>query len=268
MDAFTLNPIGYVENNISNRKEMSSPGIKSIIKINETYIDGLKYLEENSHIIVLCYLNEANRSVLRVFPKKYGIESNTEKGVFATRSPDRPNPVAISVTRLLEINENKLIVEPLDMINGTPVIDIKPYSVGSDCIFNTLGINNRREYHVLPEDKLYEFLVRGFNNYIFNIDSSLDLGIYSIIKLIYTLKIFPDRDSIESIETNYTTNALDCLYYYFKFTPGEERIIITKKDTLKRKYLKVILKSNETWKLTYNNSLDNFVSDLLEIKKL
>lgn len=267
MEHFTLNPIGYVENNISNRKDIKSPGIKSSIYIYEEYIEGLKHLDENSHIIILCYFDKSNRSTLKVFPQKYGIKSTIEKGVFATRSPDRPNPIAISVSRLLEISHNKIIVDPLDVINSTPVIDIKPYSVDSDAIFNIEGPNKHREYHTLPEDKLYDFLSRGLNNYIFSKDHTFNLGINSIIKLIQTIKLFPDRNIIKSVETNYTGNALDCLYYHMKFTPGEEKFIINNNLNKNKNYLKINLKSDETWVLTYNNSETHNIN-ILEIKKL
>jgi len=93
------------------------------IEIYPEFKDGLRDLEGFSHIIVIFYFHKAKYSGLIVKPY---LDDNY-KGVFATRFPNRPNLVGSSVVQLLEINGNILNIKGLDMIEGSPVIDIKPY---------------------------------------------------------------------------------------------------------------------------------------------
>lgn len=124
---FDLKPIGFVRNRANSRSDIKIPVEESTIEINQEYSSALDSIEENSHIIVCCFLHQAKRDVLKVYPRKSNTHFLSEKGVFATRSPDRPNPISISVVKLLKRQENILTVENLDIINNTPVIDIKPY---------------------------------------------------------------------------------------------------------------------------------------------
>lgn len=87
-------------------------------------------LEKKSHLIVLSWFDRANRTLLRATPPQEGVEH----GVFATRSPNRPNPVAFSVVDLLGRQGNVLRVRGLDVLDGTPVVDIKPYASDLDCM--------------------------------------------------------------------------------------------------------------------------------------
>lgn len=89
-------------------------------------------LDQCTHIIALYWLDRANRKALRAIPPHDG----RVHGVFATRSPDRPNPIAFSVAELISVEGRKLRVRGLDALNGTPLIDIKPYSSEIDCVPN------------------------------------------------------------------------------------------------------------------------------------
>ena len=127
MSDYVLKPVGRVRNAINNRSEMTMCGVNSIIEMLPEYLSALDNLEENSHLIICCFFHCAKRDVLRVCPRKFNPLSMSEKGVFATRSPDRPNPISFTVVKLVgRIEVDKLEVEGLDLINGTPVIDIKP----------------------------------------------------------------------------------------------------------------------------------------------
>jgi len=100
--------------------EASAPGTAQIFP---AFADGLKDLEGFSHIILLYHLHQVQRADLRVVPF---LDSET-RGVFATRAPTRPNPIGLSVVKLNGIQENLLTVEGLDILDGTPLLDIKPY---------------------------------------------------------------------------------------------------------------------------------------------
>ena len=134
---FIIKPIGavrtlYSDDDIRNSIE----GVPGYIEIFPEYEEGLEGLEEFSHIIVIAYLHkvsERQRDVLKVRPRRLvrlGIDISDvpEIGVFASDSPHRPNPIALSILELLERRKNILYVNKLDLFNGTPVIDIKPYT--------------------------------------------------------------------------------------------------------------------------------------------
>jgi len=134
VDEILLKPIGKVKSSITESKEMPRGGKAAVIEIFEPYTAALLKLEENSHIWVLSWFHKADRDMLVGSPLNRNPEK-PEYGAFAMRSPSRPNPVAITLTRLLEIDNNRLYVERIDAIDGTPVIDIKPY-FENDIIFS------------------------------------------------------------------------------------------------------------------------------------
>lgn len=267
MQEINLTPVGYVKNLIENKDDMLAPGIKSTLVIYDNYKPALQCLSENSHVIVCCYFHQANKETLKVFPKKFKVVSPIEKGIFATRSPDRPNPITITVTRLLEVTDNEVMVECLDAINGTPVLDIKPYSIGSDCVFNTQSINKKIDFSRVDNEQLYEYLKFGVLNYIYNADDTLELTLRSLIKIIRSINKIPDRDIVDYIETNYSKSALDCLYYYTKFTPGEGKIIVNHSKS-QNSYLKIRFKSDDIWEITNSSTLDSVNTDSIGINKL
>jgi tRNA-Thr(GGU) m(6)t(6)A37 methyltransferase TsaA len=93
------------------------------VEVFPEFVPGLADLEGFSHVILLCHLHRSEGYRLRVIPFL-----DTElRGVFATRAPGRPNPIGLSVVKLLGIEENRLHVEDVDLLEGTPVLDIKPY---------------------------------------------------------------------------------------------------------------------------------------------
>jgi tRNA-Thr(GGU) m(6)t(6)A37 methyltransferase TsaA len=110
-------------------------GELSTIQLKPDYASGLLDIEEYSHLIILYWFherdNEGHRSTLYVTPRRHGV--SVLKGVFACRSPSRPNPVGLTVVELLGVKDNILRVRGLDALPGSPVIDIKPYSPHSDC---------------------------------------------------------------------------------------------------------------------------------------
>ncbi len=127
----TLKPIGIVKSEIKQPVRRKAGDIVSEIIIDKSFTESLDNLEEFSHIIVLYWIHKSRRPA----PKKVrpmGNPAHDLMGVFATRSPDRPNPVGKTTVRLLERRGNILKVQGLDAIDGSPVIDIKPYIPGYD----------------------------------------------------------------------------------------------------------------------------------------
>jgi len=101
----------------------AAKGIKGRITIFPEYVEGLSDLNGFSHIILLYYFHLSKKYQLKVIPYM----DDQLRGVFATRAPARPNAIGLSVVRLINIESNTLIVENVDMVDGTPLLDIKPY---------------------------------------------------------------------------------------------------------------------------------------------
>ena len=98
-------------------------GIKGTIEIKDQYIDGLKDLKDFSHIHIIYLLHKVEGYMLEVKPF---MDDNTH-GVFATRSPKRPNRIGMSVVKVIDVKDNKVCVENIDVLDETPLLDIKPY---------------------------------------------------------------------------------------------------------------------------------------------
>ncbi|MCP8323786.1 MAG: tRNA (N6-threonylcarbamoyladenosine(37)-N6)-methyltransferase TrmO [Candidatus Methylarchaceae archaeon HK02M2] len=97
--------------------------IEGTIEIFPEYTEGLKDIEGFSHIILIYHLHLSKDFSLKVKPH---MDDNL-RGVFATRSPSRPNPIGISIVRLNKVDRNILYIRNIDIVNGTPLLDIKPY---------------------------------------------------------------------------------------------------------------------------------------------
>jgi tRNA-Thr(GGU) m(6)t(6)A37 methyltransferase TsaA len=101
----------------------------SEIVIEEEYRPALWQIEGRKHLWILCWFDRADRTILRAVPPG----TLAEKGVFAIRSPDRPNPVSLCMVDLIGVKDGVLKVRGLDAFDGTPVIDIKVYLAEIDC---------------------------------------------------------------------------------------------------------------------------------------
>jgi tRNA-Thr(GGU) m(6)t(6)A37 methyltransferase TsaA len=100
------------------------------IELDPRWREGLRGLETCSHVIVLYWMDKAPRNLAAQLPRHY----NEPRGTFSLRSPARPNPVALSVVRLTGIEGTKLSVVGLDCLDGTPLIDLKPYFASTDSV--------------------------------------------------------------------------------------------------------------------------------------
>lgn len=131
MGKIEMEAIGYIESPFKSTADIPPQSIyaqdkTARIKIKEKYRAGLDGLELFSHIIVLFHFHESNGYSLRTTTRW----SNKERGVFASRSPHRPNHIGFSVVELLRIEDNIIEIKGVDMLDNTPVLDIKPYSPG------------------------------------------------------------------------------------------------------------------------------------------
>ena len=130
---YLLHPIGFVRSRIILRKDapkQASEGAPDAwLDLDPAIAEGLEDIAVGQEVILLTWLHQGRRNILKVHPR--GNPQNPLKSVFATRSPDRPNPIGIHRVRVLEIADSvHLRVGPLEVIDGTPVLDIKPVLPG------------------------------------------------------------------------------------------------------------------------------------------
>ena len=130
-----INPIGIIHSPHYNIEDMpiqpkGASEVEGYALVNEKYIDGLQDLEGFSHIYLLYSFHKATRTELLVKP----FMDKQTRGVFATRSPLRPNHIGISIVKLKRVEWNKVIVEGIDILDGTPLLDIKPYIEKFDAV--------------------------------------------------------------------------------------------------------------------------------------
>jgi tRNA-Thr(GGU) m(6)t(6)A37 methyltransferase TsaA len=126
--SYTIEPIGVIRSELTHLEDAPMLGDEGApdawLELSPQSAPGLMGIEAGDELIVLTWLHLAQRDVLQVHPR--GDLSRPLTGVFATRSPDRPNPVGLHRVSVLEIGEHKLRVGPLEAIDGTPIVDIKP----------------------------------------------------------------------------------------------------------------------------------------------
>src|SRR6516162_4251649 len=127
-ERFDLRPIGVIRSTLKKQSEAPKQGSEGApeawIEIEPWAVAGLHTLKAGDKIWVITWLHQGNREVLQVHPRSDPKRALT--GVFATRSPDRPNPLGLHPVRVLEIARNRLRDERIEAIDGTPVVDMKP----------------------------------------------------------------------------------------------------------------------------------------------
>jgi len=125
---YHFKPVGTVNNEIKQPGRCNFDDTVSTIVLAPKYARALDGIEEFSHVVVICWLHKIGKSkrlALKTHPRRD--ISLPLTGIFATRSPARPNPIGVSTVKLLGVAANVITVMGLDAIDGTPVLDIKPY---------------------------------------------------------------------------------------------------------------------------------------------
>ncbi|HOD75119.1 MAG TPA: tRNA (N6-threonylcarbamoyladenosine(37)-N6)-methyltransferase TrmO [Syntrophorhabdaceae bacterium] len=129
---FEIRRIGLVRSRLSSREEAPHQGSEGApdawIDVDPAFAEGLQGIAVGGDIIVVTWFHQARRDLLKVHPR--GDRKRPTTGVFCTRSPDRPNPLGLHRVKVLEITGNRIKVAPLEAIDGTPVVDIKPVLPG------------------------------------------------------------------------------------------------------------------------------------------
>ena len=130
----TLKPLGKAKNSVT---KPTLPGWKDIVSeivIDKRYTKGLDRIEDYSHVIIVYWMDKEKECHLKHHPQ--GREDIQYIGIFACRCPQRPNRIAFSTVKLLSRKANILKVTGLDIVDGTPILDIKPYTLQYDQVTN------------------------------------------------------------------------------------------------------------------------------------
>lgn len=133
-DNVVIRPVGRIIAAEEEPEKMPPGGLESTIEIFAPFVDALLGIEKNSHLWILGWFHKASRRVLQTVPGRVNTDL-PPYGVFALRSPTRPNPISLSLVELQMVEGRFLRVKGLDAVNGTPVLDIKPY-FENDSIFS------------------------------------------------------------------------------------------------------------------------------------
>jgi tRNA (adenine37-N6)-methyltransferase len=140
MDNLLLEPIGVIHTPFIEPAGMpiqpaGAVGVKGTVEVFPEFSDGLKDIEGFSHIILIFHFNRSKGFKLQVSP----FLEDEVHGVFAVRAPKRPNPIGISIVKLIKREDNILYIDNPDMIDGTPLLDIKPYIPDFDAYPNAVA---------------------------------------------------------------------------------------------------------------------------------
>ncbi|MCP3898231.1 MAG: tRNA (N6-threonylcarbamoyladenosine(37)-N6)-methyltransferase TrmO [Desulfobacteraceae bacterium] len=135
-----MNPIGIIHSPHKSIEDMpiqpkGASALEGHVIVDEKYIDGLQDLDGFSHIYLLYSFHEAIRTEMSVVP----FMDKQTRGVFATRSPLRPNHIGISIVNLTRVEDNKVFVKGIDILDGTPLLDIKPYIEKFDAVQDSVS---------------------------------------------------------------------------------------------------------------------------------
>ena len=125
MKKITLSPIGVVKNKVKKPRFGSFKGEVAEIVLDKKFTDALTGIEDYSHVMIVYWMDKVKDKVITHRPQ--GNPEVPVVGIFSCRCPQRPNPIAVTTVKLLSRKDNKLRVGGLDIVDGTPIIDIKPY---------------------------------------------------------------------------------------------------------------------------------------------
>ena len=123
-----LEPIGYVKRK-TKEENVRDRSLTVQVVINPRYLEALDGVEDYSHLFIIFYMHKIPKKqepILKVHPR--GRADIPLQGIFATHTPQRPNPMGVTIVQLIERKENILVVKGLDAYDNTPVLDIKPYN--------------------------------------------------------------------------------------------------------------------------------------------
>ena len=129
MDDLTLTPIGVVHNNVTDAVDAQWGQVSTEIHINQELAAGLRGLEDWSHMIVVFYMHNAEFDMDKHLVRRpRDLDEMPELGIFAQRARHRPNKIGLTAVKIMSVEGNIVRVRGLDAMDGTPILDLKPYA--------------------------------------------------------------------------------------------------------------------------------------------
>ncbi len=222
-----ITPIGVVHSDITQSHDMPLQGVPAVIEIYSEFLEGLRGIEEDTHINVICWFDRAVRKPLVVTPRKIRKINPKlgKRGVFSMRSPVRPNPLSLSATRLLKVEKPLLYVEALDLIDASPVIDIKPYSAGWDVIFWARDAHSRLVAQGAVPQEAFAAMTRE----AYNFHGERCAATAAAARIVYDAasELESDlRDLTLELPRNVDLHLVDSLMGITRATPGNGRLFM------------------------------------------
>lgn len=124
----TLEVIGYVESPVKDQTDEGWGELEARVVLQPEYREGLQGIEQFSHALIVTFLHQALfEPAKHLVRRPRGIDSMPKVGIFAQRAKDRPNPLGVTAVSIVGVEPGVLVVRGLDAIDGTPVVDVKPY---------------------------------------------------------------------------------------------------------------------------------------------
>lgn len=159
-----LRPVGRIISPVSNERDMPLQGVEAEALILPEYAEALGGIDRHSHVHLLVWLHHASRDRLKTVSGRVKVD-RPARGVFSLRSPVRPNPIGLVTTRLLAREGSLLRLENVDVVDGTPILDIKPYSTGWDCVFSARNNSTYFTYSNLSKQEALADMLRQAANF-------------------------------------------------------------------------------------------------------
>ena len=227
-NTLALVAIGVVRSPCRERQAMPGEGIVARIEVYPEYAGGLAGIELTSHLVVLGWLHEAHVP-LEGAARRQGLPDLPDRGVFATRSPRRPNPISLSVVRVLVRDGNVIEVEGLDLIDGTLVVDLKPYLPGLDGVFGAVRAWRSRTNR--GRERLARYLEQEARNHLGPLADGPEarLAVDAVLLAAERLGVDP-RDPDLSATVNCASATADVLMALLGATLASGRVVITRAD--------------------------------------
>lgn len=163
-EPLTLRPIGVVRSPIATPRDMPLNGVRAVLAIHPEFEAALDGLETTSHLVVMGWFHFADRNRLTSAGTKLDPDA-PQRGAFATRSPSRPNPISLCVVPQIGRDGLSIEVDHMDLVDGTPLVDIKSYAPGWDNVFAARR-RHRAAASALPDERFAECIERDLESFL------------------------------------------------------------------------------------------------------
>jgi tRNA-Thr(GGU) m(6)t(6)A37 methyltransferase TsaA len=225
-DPLAMVAIGVVRSPCRDRHAMPGEGVAARIEVHPEHAGELAGIEHTSHLVVLGWLHEAHVPLVGEVRRRE-LPGLSDRGAFATRSPRRPNPISLSVVRLVARHGNTLEVEGLDLIDGTIILDLKPYLPGLDGVFGAVRAWRSRTNR--GRERLAGYLDQEVRNHMGSLadEPEARLAIEAVLLAAERLGVDP-RNPALSATVNRAGATADVLMALLGATLASGRVAITR----------------------------------------